>query len=930
MSLSNRFTDSLRKARRTAAAVAPVIEDLENRMLMSTWYVSTAGVDGAAGSLAAPWKSVQYAVDRAVQGDTVILRGGTYAGNVRINTPGLTIKSAAGEVAKIASPNNNSSIEVAVRIGEFANNVTLDGLDISGGYYYAVKTESLWDTGAPVETGPQYLTIKNSVIHDSGADVIKLTPATNYSVIENNEIYNSGRTQPGNAEGIDAVQANYATVRNNYVHDITTNGIYYKGGSVGTVIEGNRVTRAAYSGILLGQSSDENWFDTKVNPNYYESIDGIVRNNIVWDVQGAGIGAWAALRPQIYNNTLVNVAQSMFGGLLVQGQEHWIPQDVIVPSTDVTMYNNIVTVNSTRPVFEVRDGGLTGFLRTDNNLFYQNGSTPQFWDLPKAYYGDITGWRAIGRDAASQIGNPSVDTNYKLTASSTLAVDKGRTITGFAVDIDSEGRPAGAAYDIGADEFGGVVVTPTPTPTPTPAPTPDPVLSYTPTWTNTSTTAQTGKFELTFTLNPKMANMDMVFGISNGAASAATSLGPILRLNTAGQFDARNGAVYAAAATLNYQAGTNYQVRMVVDTATRTYDAYVTPTGGTAVKIASSYAFRTELASVTQLNNVATFNEAGDAAVSSLVAAPVVTAPVPTTTVPGYLNTAVATQSGKFIMQVTATPDQTDKSPMFGLSLGVADAVADMPIAIRFNSADRIDVRTGNTWSKLANFRYYAGVNYTFKVYVDMTAGTYAVWVNAPGATPVQIAANYRFNATQATLKTVDNLVKMTANGGTFTLGTPTFTSLSSSTTPTTTTTSVTSTVTPVPSTTTDLALKKTAAASSIESSTLAAANVNDGSTTTRWASGTASTAWVMVDLGATYQLTTAKVNWEYASASAYQVQVSNDGVNWTTVANVSNTLQGGVVTSTFDAAGRYVRINCTAATTSFGYSMWSLEVYGK
>ncbi|CUA66863.1 hypothetical protein RSOLAG22IIIB_00312 [Rhizoctonia solani] len=42
-------------------------------------YVSPTGNDSAAGTLAAPLKSIQRAIDKAVAGDTIYLRGGTYA-----------------------------------------------------------------------------------------------------------------------------------------------------------------------------------------------------------------------------------------------------------------------------------------------------------------------------------------------------------------------------------------------------------------------------------------------------------------------------------------------------------------------------------------------------------------------------------------------------------------------------------------------------------------------------------------------------------------------------------------------------------------------------------------------------------------------------------------------------------------------------------
>ncbi|KAH6633558.1 pectate lyase L [Boeremia exigua] len=48
-------------------------------VLCATYYVAPTGSDSAAGSLAAPYKSIQVAVDKAVAGDSILLRGGTYS-----------------------------------------------------------------------------------------------------------------------------------------------------------------------------------------------------------------------------------------------------------------------------------------------------------------------------------------------------------------------------------------------------------------------------------------------------------------------------------------------------------------------------------------------------------------------------------------------------------------------------------------------------------------------------------------------------------------------------------------------------------------------------------------------------------------------------------------------------------------------------------
>jgi len=45
----------------------------------ATWYIAPAGQDSATGTLAGPWQSLARAQQAAQPGDTVYLRGGTYA-----------------------------------------------------------------------------------------------------------------------------------------------------------------------------------------------------------------------------------------------------------------------------------------------------------------------------------------------------------------------------------------------------------------------------------------------------------------------------------------------------------------------------------------------------------------------------------------------------------------------------------------------------------------------------------------------------------------------------------------------------------------------------------------------------------------------------------------------------------------------------------
>ncbi|MET9399935.1 discoidin domain-containing protein [Kitasatospora sp. NPDC002965] len=122
----------------------------------------------------------------------------------------------------------------------------------------------------------------------------------------------------------------------------------------------------------------------------------------------------------------------------------------------------------------------------------------------------------------------------------------------------------------------------------------------------------------------------------------------------------------------------------------------------------------------------------------------------------------------------------------------------------------------------------------------------------------------------------------------------------------------------------------KPATASSTEGSSYAAGKAFDGSATTRWASVEGKDPqWLQVDLGGNAGVGRVKLSWEAAYAKAYRLEVSSDGVTWTTVAEEKAGNGGTDEWTGLAAKGRYVRIYGTARGTSYGYSLFEMEVYG-
>ena len=127
---------------------------------------------------------------------------------------------------------------------------------------------------------------------------------------------------------------------------------------------------------------------------------------------------------------------------------------------------------------------------------------------------------------------------------------------------------------------------------------------------------------------------------------------------------------------------------------------------------------------------------------------------------------------------------------------------------------------------------------------------------------------------------------------------------------------------------TTNVALNKTATASSYENQTAYPASAAvDGNTGTRWSSAFSDPQWLEVDLGSSQSICGVTLNWEAAYATAFQIQVSTDNSTWTSVYSTT-TGTGGVQNLTVSGTGRYIRMYGTARATPYGYSLWEFQVF--
>jgi F5/8 type C domain/PKD domain len=135
----------------------------------------------------------------------------------------------------------------------------------------------------------------------------------------------------------------------------------------------------------------------------------------------------------------------------------------------------------------------------------------------------------------------------------------------------------------------------------------------------------------------------------------------------------------------------------------------------------------------------------------------------------------------------------------------------------------------------------------------------------------------------------------------------------------------------PPPPVDADRALNRPATASSHEQPPLYEPRFAiDGNPTTRWSSNYVDGQWWQVDLGGYYAVERVELNWEAAYASSYLIQVSDNGLVFTTVASPTISAAGHHVHSFAPTRARYVRVLGVTRATPWGISLFDAEVYGQ
>lgn len=414
-----------------------------------TYFVANNGNDSNDGlSVNTPFATPEKAIDIAQPGDVIELRGGTYrptAGDSgfffrRGGTPDAWIKIEAYNHEPVLIDANG--MDFGLFLFQSAPYWIVSGLEIVGGNYYTVKID------------PPNVRLVGNNIHGAHDDIVKVVPSASGAVIYGNEIHHNmpdPSEQYPNSQGIDIVAANNVWVAYNFIHDIASIGVYAKGGAHNAMFENNHLENINSRGLMLGQQTDPQF----MNPGPYESYDGTIRNNVIINSADACLATASSFNTHIYNNSCINAAMGMQGGIFVSNEAN-----TGQANTNVDIEDNIVMMSpgSNTPVVKIGPNAMSdnGTLHMDRNIYWSPngpGAVTFMWEDRQLYNVPMTDWQgATGMETSSLIVDPQYTWDGPLTISQTSpAIDAGIP-TPATIDFEGHARPQGAAMDIGAYE----------------------------------------------------------------------------------------------------------------------------------------------------------------------------------------------------------------------------------------------------------------------------------------------------------------------------------------------------------------------------------------------------------------------------------------------------------------------------------------------
>jgi parallel beta-helix repeat protein len=240
---------------------------------------------------------LQTAVDLAVDGETIIVKDGTYD-PVNVYSAGkynITLTSEEGATPTIQTSNERGSEYRRPAIQLSADGVTVSGFELN-------VSDNEWDNGITVYSG--HMSDSEHIVHPTAPNSV----ASGFEDITIQDVH-----VEGGESGLSIGAISYAPDAT--VQNVTTNGSIKGinvGNAPGAVVEDVRVTNSSIAGITLSRTTDVTVRDNHIS----DSSDGVriggnawgstVENNTVVNTDTGIAGELFSERNRITNNDILN------------------------------------------------------------------------------------------------------------------------------------------------------------------------------------------------------------------------------------------------------------------------------------------------------------------------------------------------------------------------------------------------------------------------------------------------------------------------------------------------------------------------------------------------------------------------------------------------------------------------------------------------
>ncbi len=257
------------------------------------YYVAVNGSDAAGGgSEENPWATISHALDNVPDGVTILVRPGTYNGQVDLRgafTRGVIVRSEQPYQARLR---HNDTVLVCFR----GKGITLEGFDIShsgpGAARYVIQIQDLIGSQSGGANYVSRITLRNNIIHDSyNDDLVKVNNGAGQIIITGNIFYN----QQGLDSHIDANSVTDVTIEDNiFFNDFAASGRPNNNDTGSYIVikdsNGNSDTNLGSKNITVRRNVFLNWEGDSGNTfivvgedtvSYYQAQNVLVENNLM-------------------------------------------------------------------------------------------------------------------------------------------------------------------------------------------------------------------------------------------------------------------------------------------------------------------------------------------------------------------------------------------------------------------------------------------------------------------------------------------------------------------------------------------------------------------------------------------------------------------------------------------------------------------------